>query len=259
MNQFILSHLGKPSSAVVAGLLRSGGDRWMGRLDDVRDPRRGNRVLSEISVKANLVGSYTVFGTEVDGSFSSSHTLDISMAPSGALELDWDNGKQVGVGQVIGDVLAVACLTKGRTVILTMKINPDGSLSGKWSRRTDRGTQGTEISNKLALVLTRVLLLFPPRSGDPFLIASSRGTQRGSQHRPWTPRPCAHLNGRCQTAAQLVRFDAGLKRCTNGVHLSPRQGDHHRFGLPPRRKIFPLMPKVSVRGPGRVWILAARR
>ena len=103
----------------------------------------------EISVKANLVGSYTVSGTEVDGtSYSSSHTLDISMAPSGALELDWDNGKQVGVGQVIGDVLAVACLTKGRTVILTMKINQDGSLSGKWSRRTDRGTQGTETWTK---------------------------------------------------------------------------------------------------------------
>jgi hypothetical protein len=38
----------------------------------------------------------------------------------------------------------VACLIKGRTVILTMAINPDGSLSGKWSRRTDRGWQGTE-------------------------------------------------------------------------------------------------------------------
>jgi hypothetical protein len=27
---------------------------------------------------------------------------------------------------------------------LTMAINRDGSLSGKWSRRTDRGSQGTE-------------------------------------------------------------------------------------------------------------------
>lgn len=54
------------------------------------------------------------------------------------------SGKQVGVGQVVGDVLAVACSSKGRTVILTMPIHPDGSLSGKWSRRTDRGTQGTE-------------------------------------------------------------------------------------------------------------------
>ena len=38
----------------------------------------------------------------------------------------------------------VACLIKGRTVILTVAINPDGSLSGKWSRRTDRGWRGTE-------------------------------------------------------------------------------------------------------------------
>jgi hypothetical protein len=70
--------------------------------------------------------------------------VDISLAPSGALELQWDNGKQVGVGQLIGDVLAVSCLTNGRTAILTMNINPDGSLSGKWLRHTDRGYKGTE-------------------------------------------------------------------------------------------------------------------
>jgi hypothetical protein len=81
-------------------------------------------------------------------SMSTSSPSDISLAPSGALELEWDNGKQVGVGQVIGDVLAVACLSKGRTMILTMNINPDGSLSGRWSRRTDRGTQGTETWTK---------------------------------------------------------------------------------------------------------------
>ena len=88
-------------------------------------------------------------GTDVDGkSYSGSHVLDISLAPSGALELDWDNGKQVGIGQVIGDVLAVACLSRGRTVILTMTISPNGSLSGKWSRRTDRGSQGAETWTK---------------------------------------------------------------------------------------------------------------
>jgi hypothetical protein len=70
--------------------------------------------------------------------------VDIGLAPSGALELDWDNGKQVGVAQVIGDVVVVSCLIKGRTAILTMTVNADGSLSGKWSRRTDRGQKGTE-------------------------------------------------------------------------------------------------------------------
>ena len=48
----------------------------------------------------------------------------------------------------IDNVLAVAYSIKGRTVISLMAINPDGSLSGKWSRRTDRGSKGTEIWKK---------------------------------------------------------------------------------------------------------------
>jgi hypothetical protein len=39
---------------------------------------------------------------------------------------------------------ALASSTKGRTVTVMMNINPDGSLSGKSSRRTDRGSKGTE-------------------------------------------------------------------------------------------------------------------
>ena len=57
-------------------------------------------------------------------------------------------GKQVGVGQVIGNVLAISCPTKGRTAILLMTIHPDGSLSGKWPCRTDRGSKGTETWKK---------------------------------------------------------------------------------------------------------------
>ena len=99
--------------------------------------------------KPSLVGSYVVSGTDADGRpYAGNGIVDISLAPSGALELEWDNGKQVGVGQVIGNVLAIACLTKGRTAILLMTINPDGSLSGKWSRRTDRGNKGTEAWKK---------------------------------------------------------------------------------------------------------------
>ena len=108
----------------------------MGRLGDVRDTRRGGRSRRSSSheiatwptveaAKASLVGSYVVTGTDSDGKpYVGTHILDVSMAPSGALELDWDNGKQVGVGQVIGNVLAVACLIKGRTVILTMNDRP---------------------------------------------------------------------------------------------------------------------------------------
>jgi hypothetical protein len=70
------------------------------------------------------------------------------MAPSGALELDWDDGKLVGVGQLIDNVLAVAYSIKGRNVIALMTINPDGSLSGKWLRRSDRGSNGTETWKK---------------------------------------------------------------------------------------------------------------
>jgi hypothetical protein len=100
--------------------------------------------------KPSLIGSYVVTGTDSDGKrYAGPGIVGIALAPSGALELEWDNGKQVGVGEVIGNVLAVACLTKGRTAILMMNINPDGSLSGKWSRRTDRGYKGTETWKKV--------------------------------------------------------------------------------------------------------------
>jgi hypothetical protein len=109
----------------------------------IRENNAGSAAHDEL--KHALVGSYVVSGTDPDGRpYAGSGVVDISLAASGALELDWDSGRQVGVAQVIGDVLVVACLTKGRTAILTMAINPDGSLSGKWSRRTDRGQKGTE-------------------------------------------------------------------------------------------------------------------
>jgi hypothetical protein len=96
-------------------------------------------------LKLGLIGSYVVTGTDPGGDpYVGAGVLDIALAASGALELVWDYGKNVGVGQVVGNVLAVASSTRGRTVILMMNINPDGSLSGKSSRRTDRGSKGTE-------------------------------------------------------------------------------------------------------------------
>ena len=95
--------------------------------------------------RLGLIGSYVVTGTHPSGEpYAGAGALDIVLGTSGALELVWDNGKSVGVGQVIGNVLAVASSTRGRTVILMMNINPDGSLSGTSSRRTDRGSKGTE-------------------------------------------------------------------------------------------------------------------
>ncbi|MGA7487786.1 MAG: hypothetical protein WBW74_12730 [Xanthobacteraceae bacterium] len=100
----------------------------------------------EAELKTSLVGSYRVTGTDSDGMpYAGRHIVDISLAPSGALEFAWDDGRTVGVGQIVGNVLAVASLNKNRTAILTMTINSDGSLAGKWSRRTDRGTRGTEV------------------------------------------------------------------------------------------------------------------
>jgi hypothetical protein len=100
--------------------------------------------------KAGLIGSYLVSGTDSDGvPYAGTHVVSVSLAASGALEMEWDNGKIIGVGELVGNVLAIASLSKGRTVILTMTINPDGSLSGKWSRRTDRGYKGTETWKRL--------------------------------------------------------------------------------------------------------------
>lgn len=111
----------------------------------VENATRLEQSLPPTETKTSLVGSYAVTGTDPDGRpYGGTSVVDISLAPSGALELEWDNGRQVGVGQVVGNTLAVACLSKGRTSILVMNINPDGSLSGAWSRRTDRGSKATE-------------------------------------------------------------------------------------------------------------------
>ena len=68
-------------------------------------------------LKPALIGSYEVTGTDPDGTpYAAPGILDITLTPSGALELEWDNGRNVGIGQVIGNILAVASLTSGRTI-----------------------------------------------------------------------------------------------------------------------------------------------
>jgi hypothetical protein len=113
----------------------------LGRKDDGRLPIE--------DLKSRLVGSYAVTGTDPDGKpYPRASIVDISLAASGALELEWDNGKQFGVAQVIGNLVAVSAVTRGQTAILMMTVNPDGTLSGKWSRRMDRGYKGTETWKK---------------------------------------------------------------------------------------------------------------
>ena len=77
MKHFILSRLGKPGNAVVAALVAVAAIGGWGASTTF-----GTRAVAveshyEISAKATLVGSYTVIGTDVDGtSYTGSHTLD---------------------------------------------------------------------------------------------------------------------------------------------------------------------------------------
>jgi hypothetical protein len=97
---------------------------------------------------ADLIGNYAFSGTETDGKPNTPGTLVITMDKSGALDLNWDGGQYVGIGHVAGNVLAVATVAEGREVIMIMNVNADGSLEGRWWRRTDPGTQGAEVWKK---------------------------------------------------------------------------------------------------------------
>jgi len=98
---------------------------------------------------SKVLGNYVVSGTETDGSkYDGDGTLAVTMDKSGALELKWDGGKYVGIGQVEGGKLFVGSVAEGKVVIMVMDIKPDGSLEGKWWRRTDAGTKGTEVWKK---------------------------------------------------------------------------------------------------------------
>ena len=96
-----------------------------------------------------VLGNYIVTGTETDGSkYDGEGTLAITMDKSGALELKWDGGKYVGIGQAEGSKLFVGTAANGKVAIMVMDIKPDGSLEGKWWRRTDAGAKGTEVWKK---------------------------------------------------------------------------------------------------------------
>jgi len=98
---------------------------------------------------ANLIGNYVVTGTEPDGkAYDGPGPLAITMDKNGSLELKWDGGKYVGIGQVVGNTLAVATSAENRVIIMLMDVKPDGSLEGKYWRRTDAGTKGTEVWKK---------------------------------------------------------------------------------------------------------------
>jgi hypothetical protein len=94
----------------------------------------------------NLVGSYVVTGTDLDGRpYGRQGALEITSGPAGVLEFSWDNGGYLGIGQVTGNTLAVSSHDKGRVVIMIMEIGADGGLQGRWWRRGDAGSKGTEV------------------------------------------------------------------------------------------------------------------
>ena len=101
------------------------------------------------ATNASLIGNYVVTGTETDGKrYDGPGPLVITMDKSGALELKWDGGKYVGVGYVVGNQLAIASVAEGKVVLGIMDIKPNGSLEGKYWRRTDAGTKGTAVWQK---------------------------------------------------------------------------------------------------------------
>ena len=101
------------------------------------------------ATNASLLGNHVVTGTETNGKpYDGSGPLAVTMDKNGALELKWDGGRYVGIGQAVGDKLVVASSAEGRTIIGIMDIKPDGSLEGKYWRRTDPGIGGTEVWKK---------------------------------------------------------------------------------------------------------------
>ncbi|HYH22534.1 MAG TPA: hypothetical protein VD995_28330 [Azospirillum sp.] len=98
---------------------------------------------------AGVVGTYTYNGTDTDGSpYKEAGTVVVTPEKSGALSVKWDGGDYVGVGQVSGNVFAIAAVLEGKNTIMLMTVNPDGSLQGPWWRRTDPGSKGTEAWKK---------------------------------------------------------------------------------------------------------------
>jgi len=77
-----ISATGTPGAAALDGLSRVD----LTRKGDMQSPEE---------LKPNLVGSYVVSGTDPDGRpYAGSSIVDISLAPSGALELEWDKASR---------------------------------------------------------------------------------------------------------------------------------------------------------------------
>lgn len=101
--------------------------------------------LAQIST-ADIAGRYTIVkGLNPDGS-TYDGTVTISPDASGGVTVRWDDGS-VGLGLIEGNRLYVGMVYEKRAVVMSMAINPDRTISGKWIQRTEPGS-GSETWQK---------------------------------------------------------------------------------------------------------------
>lgn len=102
-------------------------------------------VSGPVLAESSIAGTYIYTGTDTDGTpYDGSGELVIKAAPSGAYEVNYDGGAYLGVGQVVGNLFAMASLAEGKNSITIATIKPDGSLVTRWWRYQDKGSKGTE-------------------------------------------------------------------------------------------------------------------
>lgn len=90
-------------------------------------------VSAEIVGKYNIVKGVNPDGSEYDGQ------VTIKPDASGGVTIVWDDGS-IGLGMIEGNRLYVGMVYEKRSVVMSMTINKDGSINGKWIQRTEAGT-----------------------------------------------------------------------------------------------------------------------
>lgn len=91
------------------------------------------------ATSADIVGRYVITkGVNMDGS-TYDGTVQITPDASGGVSVRWDDGS-VGLGLIEGNKLYVGMVYEKRSVVMSMTINADKTISGKWIQRTQPGT-----------------------------------------------------------------------------------------------------------------------
>lgn len=88
---------------------------------------------SEIAGKYTITKGVNLDGSEYDG------TVTLQPDASGGVTVRWDDGS-IGLGMIEGNRLYVGMVFEKRSVVMSMTINPDKTITGKWIQRTEAGT-----------------------------------------------------------------------------------------------------------------------